>query len=214
MVELAELLQAGVVDTIQRMNFPSRHPLRQGDGVVREADVILSLENPLLWSAVCAGRRDFGAAASSTSRLKPGAKVDHHQLTRPVQPQQLPGFRALPGSGSLDRRGRRRDASRTDRASQTSDDLEPQDGYPGSRSQAGRGARQSRRAGPHAAAFGWNESPISTARVAAELWAQIKDKDWSLVSRSDGMAELGAEAVELREVLPPHRSVRIGGHRL
>ena len=38
------------------------------------------------------------------------------------------------------------------------------------------------------AAFGWNESPISTARIAAELWAQIKDKDWSLVSRSDGMA--------------------------
>ena len=26
-IELAELLQAGVVDTIQRMNFPSRHPL-------------------------------------------------------------------------------------------------------------------------------------------------------------------------------------------
>ena len=28
---------------------------------------------------------------------------------------------------------------------------------------------------------------MSTARIAAELWAQIKDKDWSLVSRSDGM---------------------------
>ena len=38
------------------------------------------------------------------------------------------------------------------------------------------------------AAFGWNESPISTARIAAELWAQIKDKDWSLISRSDSMA--------------------------
>jgi acetolactate synthase-1/2/3 large subunit len=33
-----------------------------------------------------------------------------------------------------------------------------------------------------AAANGWDVSPISTARLCAELWAQIKDSDWSLVS--------------------------------
>jgi len=32
------------------------------------------------------------------------------------------------------------------------------------------------------ATYGWHASPISTARLSAELWAQIKDKDWSLVS--------------------------------
>jgi thiamine pyrophosphate-dependent acetolactate synthase large subunit-like protein len=32
------------------------------------------------------------------------------------------------------------------------------------------------------ATYAWDESPVSTARMAAELWAQIKDKDWSLVS--------------------------------
>jgi thiamine pyrophosphate-dependent acetolactate synthase large subunit-like protein len=32
------------------------------------------------------------------------------------------------------------------------------------------------------ATYGWDASPISTARLAAELWAQIKDQDWSLVS--------------------------------
>src|SRR4029077_8667138 len=32
------------------------------------------------------------------------------------------------------------------------------------------------------ASYGWDSSPISTARLAAELWDQIKDKDWSLVS--------------------------------
>ena len=32
-----------------------------------------------------------------------------------------------------------------------------------------------------AAAFGWDASPISTARLCAELWTQIKDDDWSLV---------------------------------
>ena len=47
MVELAELLQAAVVDSIQRMNFPTRHPLNQDARVVADADVILALEYPL-----------------------------------------------------------------------------------------------------------------------------------------------------------------------
>ena len=39
-----------------------------------------------------------------------------------------------------------------------------------------------------AAAYAWDASPVSTARLCAELWAQIKHEDWSLVSSyySDG----------------------------
>jgi len=33
------------------------------------------------------------------------------------------------------------------------------------------------------ATYAWDASPISTARLSAELWGQIKDKDWSLVHR-------------------------------
>jgi thiamine pyrophosphate-dependent acetolactate synthase large subunit-like protein len=33
-----------------------------------------------------------------------------------------------------------------------------------------------------AATYGWDASPISTARLSAELWGQIKGEDWSLVS--------------------------------
>jgi thiamine pyrophosphate-dependent acetolactate synthase large subunit-like protein len=53
---------------------------------------------------------------------------------------------------------------------------------------ADRGARlarahdQAMQAAREAAASGWDASPISTARLSAELWAQIKDEDWSLVS--------------------------------
>src|SRR5438128_8944238 len=78
LVELAELLQAAVLDTIQRINFPSRHPLNQNDGrgpdlsVISEADVILALEHPLLQSVVNAGGEE---GSQSRSRLKPGAKV-------------------------------------------------------------------------------------------------------------------------------------------
>jgi hypothetical protein len=33
-------------------------------------------------------------------------------------------------------------------------------------------------------ALAWDASPISTARMAMEIWAEIKDLDWSLVSSS------------------------------
>src|SRR6185436_1263144 len=47
MVELAESLQAPVVDLGGRMNFPMTHPLSHNEGrraLVREADVVLLLE--------------------------------------------------------------------------------------------------------------------------------------------------------------------------
>src|SRR6202008_256454 len=34
------------------------------------------------------------------------------------------------------------------------------------------------------ATIGWDASPITTARLCAELYSQIKDEDWSLVGAS------------------------------
>ena len=56
------------------------------------------------------------------------------------------------------------------------------------RALADRGARlaevhaQVRSVAKEGAAYGWDANPISLARLAAELWAQIKNDDWSLVS--------------------------------
>src|SRR6185503_69070 len=36
------------------------------------------------------------------------------------------------------------------------------------------------------AALGWDASPITTARMTAELWPHIKDLDWSMVNSSSG----------------------------
>ena len=46
LIELAELLQAAVINQNGRMNFPSRHPLNQTESrtIIRDADVILGLE--------------------------------------------------------------------------------------------------------------------------------------------------------------------------
>src|SRR5436309_6120449 len=49
LVELAELLQAPVIDRRQRMNFPTRHPL-YGTGNLATADVVLGLEVPDFWN--------------------------------------------------------------------------------------------------------------------------------------------------------------------
>ena len=46
----------------------------------------------------------------------------------------------------------------------------------------GEAHREARVTAMQAAAYGWDSSPISLARLSAELWAQIKDEDWSLVS--------------------------------
>ena len=45
--------------------------------------------------------------------------------------------------------------------------------------QAGQQVRDKNRV---AATLGWNSSPISTARLSAEIWGQIRNEDWSLVS--------------------------------
>ena len=75
------------------------------------------------------------------------------------------------------------DSAVADRGNQTPDHCGSQAGLAGSRGQAGVGAPD--RALEQArtdATYAWDASPVSTARLCAELWAQIKDEDWSLVS--------------------------------
>jgi thiamine pyrophosphate-dependent acetolactate synthase large subunit-like protein len=38
------------------------------------------------------------------------------------------------------------------------------------------------------ATYGWDASPISTARLAMEVWAQIKNEDWSLASPTNSIS--------------------------
>jgi len=172
-IELAELLQAGVVDTIQRMNFPSRHPLSQDAAVLREADVVLALEQPLL----------------SRSALKSSAKLlsisSFDLFTRSnywhfgeYQEADLPiaadAEATLPALIEAVKRLITPDRKRT---------------FEARRAKLAEAHQRTRERNRVLATHGWDASPLSTARIAAELWEQIKDKDWSLVSRSDGMSD-------------------------
>ena len=76
LIELAETLQAPVVNQGGRMNFPSRHPLNHTSSarqLVAEADVIIGLELTDFWGTVSAVRD--GLTRTSRSLVKPGTKL-------------------------------------------------------------------------------------------------------------------------------------------
>src|SRR5207244_5638764 len=76
LIELAEILQAAVIDQGSRMNFPSLHPLNQTQraaAAVGEADLVVGLEVADFWAAVNALRDQLHR---STRKLtKTGAKL-------------------------------------------------------------------------------------------------------------------------------------------
>ena len=73
LIELAETLQAPVVNQWQRTNFPSRHPLASGSGSLAGADVILGLELNDYWGTVNSLRDQLHRTESS--KIRPDAKL-------------------------------------------------------------------------------------------------------------------------------------------
>src|SRR6202790_2093869 len=76
LVQLAETLQAAVIDQFGRLNFPTQHPLNQSEHareVIANADVILGLELNDFWGTI----HSFRDQMERTSRpiTKPGVKL-------------------------------------------------------------------------------------------------------------------------------------------
>src|SRR5271170_2513757 len=81
LVELANVLQCGVIDNAGRMNFPSRHPLNQSfrRGIIGQADVILAIEMNDLWGTLTSfsdriERRSHPAYKSGTKIITLGVR--------------------------------------------------------------------------------------------------------------------------------------------
>ena len=189
LVELAETLQAAVIDKGGRMNFPSLHPLNQSEranAVVATADVVVGLEVTDFWGTVNAMRDQ--QHRTQRSLTKPGAKLITITTGELYVRSNYQDFRrmadvdvAIAGDGEATLPAIIEAVKRL----VTSDRR---------RAFEERGARlaEARRATLErarlAASYAWDASPVSTARLCAELWAQIKHEDWSLVSSyySDG----------------------------
>jgi acetolactate synthase I/II/III large subunit len=169
LVELAELLQAPVNGGGDRVNFPSRHPLAgAGSGA---ADLILNLE--------VQGGIGPGAAAGARA---PDAKTINISSLELFIKSNLQDFQHLPDADLVIAADA--EATLPLLVEEVKRLLTPDR----TRAFEARGRtfadahRQARRAAMEAAAYGWDSSPISVARLCAELWDQIKTDDWSLVS--------------------------------
>jgi acetolactate synthase-1/2/3 large subunit len=183
LIELVEALQAPVVDEYGRMNFPTRHPLNQSERsheVIADADVILGLEVIDLWGAINSFRDQLHRTSQSIAN--PGAKIisitagDLYTKSNYQDFERFPEVdlaiagdaeETLPSLIEAVKRNINSDRKRAfqDRGAKLA----------AAHQQALERART-------AATFAWDASPISTARLSAELWGQIKDQDWSLVS--------------------------------
>ena len=199
LIELAELLQAAVISQNGRMNFPSQHPLNQtmrSEAVIGEADVIVALETANIFGVLHA----FRDQVHRTSRplTKTGVKLASITAGDLYLKSNYQDFQRYPEVDiaiaadaeatlpSLIEAVKRLITDDRRRASQER----------GTRlTAASRAAFDRARAD---AGYAWDSTPISTARAAAELWAQIRNEDWSLVSSAFGPSSAGWSGWPLR----------------
>jgi acetolactate synthase I/II/III large subunit len=174
LVELADTLQCPVSGG----NFPSRHPL--SGGAIETADVVLALEPEDLWGDV--NTMTDQLIRSSRSDLKPGAKlitISHDDLYMKSNYQDFQRFQEVDLALAADADATLPLLIEAVKRLITGDRRRVFQER-GSKLGAAR-AQSVERARGQAAAM-WNLSPISSTRIAYELWEQIKNKDWSVVS--------------------------------
>jgi len=179
LIELAETLQAPVMDQRLRMNFPTRHPLA-GRPSLTNADVILSLETQDLWSSLNSqtSLNKFGMESHRTAN---GKLIDISAVELNYRSNYQDFGHYLEPALSITG-----DAEAT--LPSLIEEVKKLLTADRKRALAERGAkiadtnRKAREKDRELATLGWDASPISTARLSAELWAQIKNEDWSLVS--------------------------------
>jgi acetolactate synthase-1/2/3 large subunit len=177
LVELAETVQAPVVGG----KFPSHHPLNQagGRGLIAGADLIVGLEVPDLWGSINTVRDQLHRSVQSFT--KPGTKVvsisainldikSNYQFfqrypetdisiaadaeaTLPYLIDACKRLITADRKRALETRGKKLAAAH-------------EQGLERARTEA---------------TYGWDSSPISTARLSAEIYEAVRDKDWSLV---------------------------------
>jgi acetolactate synthase-1/2/3 large subunit len=183
LLELAETLQIPVIDQMDRMNFPTRHPLNQTDRsreLISGADVILGLEVNDFWGAVHTFRDQMERTSRPIVRVDTKTiSINSANLSLKSNYQNFQRYAEVDVDIPADAEAtlpvltevvkRHLDASRKNIFAER-------------RARLVEAHDQSLQRARDAATYAWDASPVSTARLSAELWAQIKNEDWSLVS--------------------------------
>ena len=190
LVELAETLQAPVVDMGGRMNFPRTHYLSRPANIIGQADAIIGMELSDFWGVVNTyidnGQNGVGF---NQSKIKPSTKlisINSVDLNTKSNYQDFQRFLSVDVSMPAD-------AEATLPALIEAVKFAIADERRAAISQRGETIRQAsaaaRENAKQAAAIAWDASPISTARLVMETWAQIKDLDWSLVASGGNVSD-------------------------
>jgi acetolactate synthase-1/2/3 large subunit len=196
-VELAERLQMAVSGD----RFPTRHALSQtGAALIRNADVILGLDVPDFWGTV----NDYRDQQVRSSRplTKPGAKlisISASELYIKANNQDFQRFTEFDLALAADPEATLPSLIDACKRLITPDRQRAFDARGKKLAAAHDQATEQTRL---AATYAWDASPVSTARLAAELWEVIRDKDWALV---------GGTASRLWNVDQHYRTIGEGG---
>jgi acetolactate synthase-1/2/3 large subunit len=183
LVELAELLQAPVIDQTGRMNFPTRHPLNQSsrrNAVVSEADLIVGLEATDFWSALNSIHDQVHRTERRT--MKNGAKlisITAGDLSTKANYQDFYRYVGVDLAMAADAEATIPSLIEETKRQLTADRKRALQDRGAKLAEAHNHALEQSR---NEAMYAWDASPVSTARLCAEVWAQIKDEDWSVVS--------------------------------
>ena len=181
LIELAELLQSPVMDRRQRMNFPTRHPL-YGTGNLGAADVVLALEVPDLWNVTHAQTPLNRMGMEVRPLTKEGAKIitiSSMDLLMKSNYQDFGQYNEADIAIPADAEATLPLLIESCKKLITGDRKRVFDQRRGRYEEA---AKKLHEQWLQQAAWGWDSSPITTARMSAELWNVIKNEDWSLVS--------------------------------
>src|SRR5580658_2604576 len=183
LVELAELLHCAVIDQHRRMNFPSRHPLNQSWNsrvIVGNADLVLGLETYDFYGVVHA----LGGQTRVIPRsiIKPGTKlvsISSSDLFYKSNYQNFQRFEDVDIAIAADAEATLPSLIEAVKKLITEDRKRVFQARGAKLAESSKLSLEQNRTN---ATYAWDASPISTARMSAELWAQLRNEDWSLVS--------------------------------
>ena len=183
MIELAELLQAPVVDRNGRMNFPTRHPLNHTEragAAIGSADLIAGLELTDFWDTIYSVSGQLNPKVRPAT--KPGAKlvsITANDLFMKSNYQDFQRYAPVDLAIAADAEATLPSLVEAVKRELTGDRKRA---FAARGEQHAAAHQQTMQAQREQAASGWDATPISTARMSAEIWAQIRNEDWSLVS--------------------------------
>jgi acetolactate synthase-1/2/3 large subunit len=184
LVELAELIQAPVIDRGSRMNFPNVHYLNQSfaQGVhIAKADLIIALEVTDVWGILHLGRDRSDppvterVAKANVRLITIGSNnlflKSNYQNFQRYWPADLPISGDAQGTLPSLIEQTRRLMTPARRAQNGIRGMTLRESYEKLHARLVDDAR-----------YGWDASPISTARLCMEIWKQVSTKDWAVTS--------------------------------